>query len=367
MTARRRLSPGAAADESGVVALAAVAALAFASSFAIALPLLFAATAVPANGAGIANSGPSALALSEIPPYLLAHYESAPACAGLPWQVVAAIGFIESRHGEGRVDPATGNTNPPILGPALDGSGGNEALPATPASTTWTGDARWQHAIGPMQFLAGTWQAWGVDGSGDGVADPNNAYDAIAGAGRYLCDGKPTLDSLSAAILRYNNSATYEADVINKAIAYGMTTAGSSQGGVGTDTTPGVTVTGDVATVISFALAQLGKPYQWGATGPGSYDCSGLTQASYAAAGIRIGRVTSAQATDGAPVDWHAGPLQPGDLVFMASGTGEYLGHVGMAIDATHMIQAPYTGTVVQISPIPFGAIQAVRRIITST
>ena len=349
------------ANESGFVGVAVVAAVAFAVSFAVAVPLLFVASVLPAaHGQGIANSPPSALALSEIPPYLLAHYQSAPACSGLPWQIVAAIGWVESRHGDGRVDPVTGNTAPPIIGPVLDGSNGNEALPATAASTAWTGDPRWQHAIGPMQFLASTFLAWQTSGSAN-AADPNNAYDAIATAGRFLCNGQTTIGSVSAAILRYNNSATYEADVIAKAIAYGMDTAGSSPTGPGIDTTPGATVPGDVDTVVNFALAQLGKPYEWGATGPDSYDCSGLTQASYAAAGVHIGRVTTDQATDGAPVDPHAGPLLPGDLIFM-----DNLGHVGMALDATHMIQAPYTGTVVQISPIPFSAVDLVRRIITS-
>jgi cell wall-associated NlpC family hydrolase len=358
----RRSPPGADRDEAGFVGVAVAAAGAFVLACAIALPLMFTVIASPANGAAITNSAPSALALSEIPPYLLPHYQSAPACTGLPWQIVAAIGYIESRHGQGRVNPTTGDTNPPILGPALDGSGGNMAIPATTASTAYTGDPRWDHAVGPMQFLTSTWQAWGVDGSGDGAANPNNAYDAIAGAGRYLCNGKPTLDSVSAAIRRYNNSATYEADVTAKAIAYGMNTAGSSPGGPGgTPFSPGTTVSGDMAKVINFALAQLGKPYVWGATGPNSYDCSGLTQASYAAAGIHIGRVTTQQATDGAPVDWHAGPLHPGDLIFM-----DHLGHVAVALDATHMIQAPYTGTVVQISPIPFSGIDLVRRIITS-
>jgi cell wall-associated NlpC family hydrolase len=351
--------------ESGFVGVAVAAAGAFLLAFVIALPLMFVVIASPANGAGIANSAPSALALAEIPPYLLPHYQSAPACTGLPWQIVAAIGYIESRHGQGRVDPTTGDTNPPILGPALDGSAGNMAIPATAASTAYTGDPRWDHAIGPMQFITSTWQAWGIDGSGDGKADPNNAYDAIATAGRYLCAGKPALDSVSAAILRYNHSATYEADVTAKAIAYGMTTAGSSPSGPATNAPGGATVPGNVATVINFALAQLGKPYVWGATGPASYDCSGLTQAAYAAAGIQIGRVTSQQATDGAPVDWHAGPLHPGDLILMAGSDGP-LSHVGMAIDATHWIQAPYTGTVVQIGPIPFSSIQAVRRIISS-
>ena len=125
-----------------------------------------------------------------------------------------------------------------------------------------------------------------------------------------------------------------------------------------------MTVSGSVAPVIAFALAQLGKPYVWGATGPDSYDCSGLTQASYAADGISIGRTTFEQAADGVAVDWESQPLQAGDLVFMADGDGQPLGHVGMAIDATHWISAPYTGTVVQIAPVPFTAIEAVRRII---
>ena len=359
--------PGPTAGEAGLVGVATLCVVAFAAAFTVAVPLLLVGGAAAwTQGAGIADSPPSAVALSQIPPYLLPHYESAPACTGLPWQIVAAIGWVESRHGEGRVDPTTGNTAPPIIGPALNGTDGNEALPATAASTAWTGDPVWQHAIGPMQFLAGTFAAWATSGSGTGPPNPNNAYDAIATAGRFLCNGQPTLDSVSAAILRYNNSPTYEADVINQAIAYGMTTAGSSPGGGATFTSSGgTTVAGDVNTVIDFALAQLGKPYQWGATGPNSYDCSGLTQASYAAAGIHIDRVTSQQATDGVAVAWQTSPIEPGDLILMPDGSGVADGHVGLALDATHMIQAPYTGTDVQISPIPFSIIDTVRRIIT--
>lgn len=335
-----------------------------AAGVTVALPLLLVG-AMTSTGAGIAPSGPSVLAVSEIPPFLLAHYEASPVCAGLPWQVVAAIGFIESGHGQGRVDPATGNTEPPILGPALDGSAGNMAIPATPASIANTGDPVWDHAVGPMQFLTSTFDAWAVDASGDPTPTPNNAFDAIATAGRYLCNGAGQLDSIESAIRRYNNSATYVADVVAKALAYGMNLAGGSPSGNGPDQATGVTVTGNLAPVIAFALAQLGKPYVWGATGPDSYDCSGLTQASYAAAGISIGRTTFQQAADGAAVGWQTQPLQAGDLIFMA-GDGQPLGHVGMAVDASHWIAAPYTGTVVQIAPIPFDAIQAVRRIITS-
>jgi len=346
------------------LALAAAGALVImALSVAVALPLVLIGAMTPA-AAGIAASAPSALALAEIPPFLLAHYQAAPACAGLPWQIVAAIGFIESGHGEGRVDPATGNTAPPILGPALDGSAGNMAIPATAASTANTGDPVWDHAVGPMQFLTSTFAAWAVDASGTPPANPNNAYDAIATAGKYLCDGAAQLDSVEAAIRRYNNSTPYVAGVLAKALAYGMTTAGGSPTGGGTDPMTGIVVPANIAPVIAFAVAQLGKPYVWGATGPDSFDCSGLTQASYAAAGITLGRTTFQQAADGVGVDWHNQPVQAGDLIFMPSGDGQGLGHEGMALDATHWIVAPYTGTVVQIATIPFDAVQAVRRAI---
>ena len=343
---------------------AVVAFMVAAAGVTVALPLLVVGAMTPL-GAGFVRSGPSALAVSEIPPFLLARYEASPVCAGLPWQVVAAIGWVESRHGQGRVDPSTGNADPPMHGPALDGSAGNMAMPATPASTANTGDPVWDHAVGPMQFLTSTFDAWAIDASGDPTPSPNNAYDAIATAGRFLCNGAARLDSIEEAIRRYNNSATYVADVLAKALAYGMSLAGSSPGGSGPDQATGVTVAGNVAPVIAFALAQLGKPYVWGATGPDSYDCSGLTQASYVAAGIGIGRTTFQQAADGTVVDWQTQPLEAGDLIFMA-GDGQPLGHVGMALDAGHWIAAPYTGTVVQIAPIPFDAIQTVRRIVTS-
>ncbi len=215
-----------------------------------------------------------------------------------------------------------------------------------------------------MQFLTSTFDAWAVDASGNLSPSPNNAFDAIATAGRFLCNGEPALDAVTAAIRRYNNSDTYVAEVLAKAFEYGMTTAGGAPTGSGTDASTGHLVPGNVATVIDFALAQLGKPYVWGATGPGAYDCSGLTQAAYAAAGIHIGRTTDEQAGDGVAVDWHSQPIEPGDLVFIPDGQGQPLGHVGLALDATHWIVAPYTGTVVQVSPMPLRDVEAVRRVV---
>ncbi|HVF74824.1 MAG TPA: bifunctional lytic transglycosylase/C40 family peptidase [Acidimicrobiales bacterium] len=328
------------------------------------------------SGAGAAPASPaSAMADAEIPPVLVPHYQAAPACTGLAWQVVAAVGWVESRHGRARRDPATGEwtgidadtgaTASRIVGPALDGSAGTRAIPATPESTAQTGDARWDHAVGPMQFLTSTFAAWATDANGDGKADPHNAYDAIATAGRYLCGGRAELGPLDRALRRYNNSAAYVAEVETKAIAYGMTPWGGAPLGTGAPSVAGVVWAGvDLAAVLEFALSQLGEPYEWGAEGPHRWDCSGLTQAAYAAVGIDIGRTTVQQVHAGREVAWPDEPLRPGDLVFTPRGDRPS-GHVGLALDARHWVVAPRTGDVVRIATIP-STVDTVRRIVES-
>lgn len=105
-------------------------------------------------------------------------------------------------------------------------------------------------------------------------------------------------------------------------------------------------VSGSAGAAVRFAYAQLGKPYQWGSAGPNSYDCSGLTMASWAAAGVSLPHSSQDQQAMLAPVP--AGQLQPGDLIFF--GSPAY--HVGIYIGNGQMIHAPHTGTDVQISPI---------------
>jgi peptidoglycan DL-endopeptidase CwlO len=100
------------------------------------------------------------------------------------------------------------------------------------------------------------------------------------------------------------------------------------------------------AKAIAFAHDQLGKPYVWGATGPASFDCSGLTQAAYKAAGITLPRTTGEQVGVGTRVS--TSDLQPGDLVFFYSDHS----HVGIYIGDGNMIHAPHTGTVVKVAPI---------------
>ncbi|WP_329135629.1 NlpC/P60 family protein [Streptomyces sp. NBC_01476] len=127
-----------------------------------------------------------------------------------------------------------------------------------------------------------------------------------------------------------------------KAAELAKTTAGSK--GADAPTTPANSSIADQA--IAFAQKQLGKPYVWGATGPDSFDCSGLTQAAYKAAGITLPRTTYDQVNVGTRIS--EADLKPGDLIFFYSDVS----HVGLYIGGGNMIHAPHTGTVVKIAPI---------------
>ncbi|MEV5612869.1 NlpC/P60 family protein [Streptomyces sp. NPDC052225] len=101
-----------------------------------------------------------------------------------------------------------------------------------------------------------------------------------------------------------------------------------------------------VAAAISYAQGALGSPYVWGATGPNAFDCSGLTQAAYRAAGVSIPRTTYAQINAGQRIP--KSQLHPGDLVFFYSG----ISHVGLYIGNGQMIHAPNPSAPVRIAPI---------------
>ena len=100
---------------------------------------------------------------------------------------------------------------------------------------------------------------------------------------------------------------------------------------------------------VQYALAQLGKPYVWGAVGPDSYDCSGLTQAAWNRAGVSISRTTWDQVRDGSPTDLDH--LSVGDLVLTPGSDGSLAapGHVGLYLGAGFVVEAPRTGDVVKV------------------
>ena len=101
--------------------------------------------------------------------------------------------------------------------------------------------------------------------------------------------------------------------------------------------------------MLSYARAQIGKPYQWGGTGPDSFDCSGLTMMAWRQAGVYLSHYTGAQwsETDRVPIS----DLQPGDLVFYGS-SGESSHHMGLYIGGGRMIEAPYTGAYIREADI---------------
>jgi cell wall-associated NlpC family hydrolase len=114
-------------------------------------------------------------------------------------------------------------------------------------------------------------------------------------------------------------------------------------------------VSGNAGAAVAYAYAQLGKPYRFGGSGPGSFDCSGLTMRAWQAAGVSLAHSSSAQQHEGARVSLSA--LQPGDLVFW--GNPAY--HVAIYIGGGRIIAAPHTGTVVQIQSIWGSPSMAVR------
>jgi cell wall-associated NlpC family hydrolase len=126
----------------------------------------------------------------------------------------------------------------------------------------------------------------------------------------------------------------------------------------------GSCASGDVDKVIAFARAQLGKPYVFGAAGPDAYDCSGLTLAAYHTVGIQLPRSSELQARRGIIVPVDRSQVRAGDLLFYFSPTEGDLGHVAIAISDTEEIQAPHTGDVVKITPIPYARVQTARRIL---
>ncbi|WP_327723858.1 lytic transglycosylase domain-containing protein [Streptomyces europaeiscabiei] len=136
--------------------------------------------------------------------------ESKPGC-NLPWQLLAAIGKVESGQASGgRVDAEGTTIGKKILGPPLNGNG--FANISDTDNGAYDDDTTHDRAVGPMQFIPSTWEWAGRDGNDDGAKDPNNVYDAALAAGHYLCrfDWDLSNDAnLRSAILSYNNSTEY--------------------------------------------------------------------------------------------------------------------------------------------------------------
>src|SRR5262249_33954968 len=204
-----------------------------------------------------------------------------------------------------------------------------------------------------------------TDGNGDGVASVYEPADAIAGAAKYLA-AHGAQANISGAIFAYNHLQSYVQSVLGWAGIYahgGFSVAPANNtgtvitaqeclasalggGGPGSAQIPNQAV----ARAIAFARAQIGKPYQWGGTGPGAFDCSGLMMMAYRAGGVGIPRTSELQWAWGPQVP--AGHEMPGDLVFFAGsdGTTASPGHVGMVIGHGAMIEAYATRFPIRIA-----------------
>ncbi|WP_210587488.1 lytic transglycosylase domain-containing protein [Streptomyces sp. GESEQ-35] len=158
---------------------------------------------------GAAEAGIPATVLDAYKKAATSLQESKPGC-NLPWELLAAIGKVESGQARGGSVDAAGNTLTAILGPQLNGNG--FANISDTDGGVFDGDSSYDRAVGPMQFIPSTWSWAGRDGNGDGEKDPNNVYDAALAAGHYLCRygwDLSTESDLNSAILSYNNSQDY--------------------------------------------------------------------------------------------------------------------------------------------------------------
>ncbi|MFE4868201.1 NlpC/P60 family protein [Streptomyces sp. NPDC056682] len=275
----------------------------------LALPLLAALTIAallnPLAPGGGAAAAPSSRALTDIPPAMLALYQrAAPACPGLSWTILAAIGKVETDHAR----------HPTMISTA--------------------------GAVGPMQFLPATFAAYAypVPPGGENPPTPWDPVDAVYAAARMLCaNGARGGTDLHRAVLAYNHSEQYVAEVLRIAGQYAVAAPAPS---------------GAAATAVSFAHRQIGTPYVWGGNGPadGGFDCSGLTQAAYRAAGLTIPRVAQAQYNAEPRIPANS-PLMPGDLLFFGTSPSN-ITHVGIYSQPGLMIDAPHPGAVVRERPI---------------
>lgn len=186
---------------------------------------------VPGVGRGGADAVVAGASAHGIPSAALSAYQRAaevigkadPSC-NLSWQLVGAIGRVESDHGRfgGSTLDDAGVAAPAILGVPLDGSGGTQRITDTDGGR-YDDDPVLDRAVGPMQFIPSTWAVVGVDGDGDGVRNPQDIDDAALATAVYLCSGGEDLSTEAgqrAAVYRYNHSNAYVDLVLGVMRAY---------------------------------------------------------------------------------------------------------------------------------------------------
>ena len=255
-------------------------------------PLLFVMAAL-GGLPGASQSAPSAAAIAEIPPEQLKVMQQVDAATGVPWQVLAAMAKLAS------------------------GFGAN--MPPTSAG-----------GVGYCQLPPGDWEQYGVDGNGDGIADPSDFHDCLPATAAFLL-ANGAQGALRQALLSYNSSPAFVDQILSIAGRYGY-----------------LDPAGIPAQAVAMARSRLGLPYVWGASGPESFDCSGLTQWVYAQLRISLPRTAQAQYDALVPVAMDA--LELGDLVFYeyTYPSSDRVTHVGIYEGGGMVVMATQQGAFVE-------------------
>lgn len=316
------------------------------------------------------TDGLTAYARDEIPGHMVKVYKDAATarCKGLPWQVLAGVGWVGSKHGEGTVDPKTGDAVTPIVGPALDGQNG------APRLVDKSQPDGFVHPLGPMGLLPSAFERYAVLAPGRPAgATPSiqNAWDAAYTTANELCEGAPLVNDLNRAIRGHSPRPVAVMETLLKAARYGsgavpdvegLVAAATGGGGGG-----GAAASSRAVAVVMAASQVLGTPYIWGAESPSEgFDCSGLVWWAYRQAGIEVARTTEDQVRMGMAVAPGA-PLRPGDLLFTRGGQRvRDLGHVAIYAGRGVEIVAPRSGKSVTVQKVNMDRVQAVRRILAA-
>ncbi|WP_194924166.1 C40 family peptidase [Catenulispora pinisilvae] len=246
----------------------------------------------------------------EIPLRMYGLYHAAAAgCPGLPWTVLAGFGRAASDHGRQITD-------------------------------------RGVMAISREQFDR---YAEPVPASGAVPAFPLDPVDATFATARAICGSGPVLD-VKSAVSRTVADPVAAVRIVELADVYSHAPAAGSFLGSAARSAP----SSAARLAVEYAGAQLGRPYVWGGNGPdrsdgNGFDCSGLTQSAYQAAGIAIPRTATEQFHTGRAVD--APDLRAGDLVFYGDPNG-FLHHVAIYLGRGIIIDAPHPGAVVRFDPV---------------